>query len=589
MRKFYSLFICAFFLINCHTSYAQTSISIDSIGLDSNSIVNPCNKNVDIIVQVTTTGYITSDSVWLHIYFGDGTHDSIEVPIYMGPPQGLYWQFYHTYTIPGIYSPMVIAIGPDGKRDTLIEFNLINTVSCGAINGNIYYDNNNNCIKDAGDFSISYCWVKATNMSNSSVYFASVDILGNYSINLPLSFLYKIEVSTSSLWKMCPTGGLSAVSAPSSGNNIGVQCIPGFDLEGYVMGNSFWGFRVNVSQYFLGKVMNYSCNSQSGSYMIILSDPDLSYVVHPNKPSYASYPTKVSGDTIYFDFSGLTNANVYGPLNFVSFGIKASANAKVGDSLCFDMLVVPTSGDLNPSNNSKSYCLVVQNSKDPNNKFGYPLGLGSDRIIEKGQNLEYTINFQNTGNDTAYNIFIIDSLPEYLDIFTMKILASSHDMNFYYMGENVVKFEFNNIFLPDSNINEPLSHGFVSFIIEQKADLFEGTVIENEAHIFFDYNEAIVTNTERHTIDVVDGLEDYKPHEIDYSLYPNPNNGNVWIELNGTSALLSVYSAYGLKVFEDEILSGKQIIYLNQLPNGIYFVHVSRDNDVSVKKMILSQ
>jgi len=56
-------------------------------------------------------------------------------------------------------------------------------------------------------------------------------------------------------------------------------------------------------------------------------------------------------------------------------------------------------------------------------------------------------------------------------------------------------FHFENILLPDSTVNEPASHGFVQFRINQLTDNPIGTVIENTADIYFDLNKAIVTNT----------------------------------------------------------------------------------------------
>ena len=61
-------------------------------------------------------------------------------------------------------------------------------------------------------------------------------------------------------------------------------------------------------------------------------------------------------------------------------------------------------------------------------------------------------------------------------------------------------FIFNNIQLPDSNVNEPASHGFVKFKINQRANNPLGTVIENKAGIYFDFNEAVITNSTHHVL-----------------------------------------------------------------------------------------
>jgi len=63
------------------------------------------------------------------------------------------------------------------------------------------------------------------------------------------------------------------------------------------------------------------------------------------------------------------------------------------------------------------------------------------------------------------------------------------------LDTRIVSFNFNDIYLADSFVNEPASHGFVKFSLQTSADIAENTLIENTAGIFFDFNPAIVTNT----------------------------------------------------------------------------------------------
>jgi hypothetical protein len=61
--------------------------------------------------------------------------------------------------------------------------------------------------------------------------------------------------------------------------------------------------------------------------------------------------------------------------------------------------------------------------------------------------------------------------------------------------DNIVFFEFFNIMLPDSNVNKTASNGFVSFKIKPINSLVVGSIIPNNAAIYFDYNKPIITNT----------------------------------------------------------------------------------------------
>ncbi len=139
-------------------------------------------------------------------------------------------------------------------------------------------------------------------------------------------------------------------------------------------------------------------------------------------------------------------------------------------------------------------------SYDPNDKTGYPRGFCQAHYIRAGQDIEYKIRFQNTGTDTAFNIVVIDTLSNFLSPASVRPGASSHPYEFELLGEGVVKFSFPNIMLPDSNINEPGSHGFVKFSVSQQPNIAMGSAIENYAAIYFDFNEPVFTNIYRHTI-----------------------------------------------------------------------------------------
>lgn len=147
------------------------------------------------------------------------------------------------------------------------------------------------------------------------------------------------------------------------------------------------------------------------------------------------------------------------------------------------------------------YCGEVTGSYDPNDKTGFPLGQGILHDIEQNQDLEYLIRFQNTGTDTAFTVIIRDTLPNELDIYSIEGMTSTHEYSFRIYGPRVLEWRFDNIMLPDSNINYEGSQGSVRFKINQVMNLPIGTTIENSAGIYFDFNPPIITNTTLHTID----------------------------------------------------------------------------------------
>jgi len=179
---------------------------------------------------------------------------------------------------------------------------------------------------------------------------------------------------------------------------------------------------------------------------------------------------------------------------------------------------------------------ILRCSYDPNDKQVFPAREeeSNSNYTQFDEKLTYKIRFQNTGNDTAYNVLITDTLSPLLDPSTFELIAASHPMNLQARNNGALHFYFTDIFLVDSLTNEPESHGFVSFNIEAYDEIEELDEIFNTANIYFDFNDAIVTNTTKNTfvefLDMDgDGFLFYEDcDDTDASIYPGaediPNN-----------------------------------------------------------------
>ena len=138
---------------------------------------------------------------------------------------------------------------------------------------------------------------------------------------------------------------------------------------------------------------------------------------------------------------------------------------------------------------------------DPNDKRIVPEGYGEPHYILDDTELNYFIRFQNTGNAPAINVTVVDTLDVNLDLSSLELSATSHEMEMSVDSlTRAISFHFPNIFLPDSTSNEPESHGFITFKVKAPAGLAPETRIENTAYIYFDNNPAIITNTTWNTI-----------------------------------------------------------------------------------------
>jgi hypothetical protein len=140
----------------------------------------------------------------------------------------------------------------------------------------------------------------------------------------------------------------------------------------------------------------------------------------------------------------------------------------------------------------------------------------------------------------------------------------------------ILDFKFPNIMLPDSASNPAGSQGFVQYRIKPKANLPLGTQIENTAHIYFDFNPAVVTNTTVNNFTNTVGNTSISENKK-LSVYPNPSAG---IFSLSASANIEVYNLIG-----DVILTENNAISidLTAAPKGMYFVKL---NGGKIEKLI---
>ncbi|MBW8050704.1 MAG: T9SS type A sorting domain-containing protein [Cytophagales bacterium] len=245
-------------------------------------------------------------------------------------------------------------------------------------------------------------------------------------------------------------------------------------------------------------------------------------------------------------------------------------------------------------------CGPVVSSWDPNDKNVRPEGLTNTfHFIDSTDILEYNIRFQNTGTDTAFNIVLRDTLSATLDITTIVLGASSHPYTLEIFGSDILQWTFNNVLLPDSNVNEPESHGFVKFKIHQKPGNAIGTVIENDAGIIFDFNDPVITNKVFNTIGNIDSIttnvSKIYDKQISINVYPNPFSSTTTFEINSTSTFklrytFELYNIIGKKVKEISNITGNRfVISRKNLPEGIYIYKIrSKDGLIGAGKLMVN-
>ena len=237
-------------------------------------------------------------------------------------------------------------------------------------------------------------------------------------------------------------------------------------------------------------------------------------------------------------------------------------------------------------------CRPIIGSFDPNDKNCFINGHLENTMVKPNTSLEYQIRFQNTGNDTAFTVVVRDTLPKTLDISSVSPGASSHPYTFELYGDGILKFTFKDIMLPDSNINEPASHGFIKFRIEQVPNLSNNSLIVNNAGIYFDFNAPVITNT--HTLVVrganLSGEVSFKP--IDSGIMPNPFSEMATISIDapkGETFSFRLLDVFGKQILNQQVTAPAQRLVVVDLPVGLYFYQLQQNGQIKSEGKMVKQ
>lgn len=248
------------------------------------------------------------------------------------------------------------------------------------------------------------------------------------------------------------------------------------------------------------------------------------------------------------------------------------------------------------NNSGDIFCKEVIGSYDPNDKTGFPYGVDDPHCIEVDQELEYLIRFQNTGTDTAFRVEILDTLSTWLHPASIRPGASSHPYTWTLSGTGILSVLFDGIMLPDSNANEPASNGFVTFRIAQRTGNPVGAVIFNQAAIYFDENDAVLTNTPYQTV-----CKDFLEKNIVSTGTPSAGRLKVQISPNPASEFLRISlsenpvqngeivlrDAFGREIRRIHFNGTSVELQRNGLAAGMYFVEIlEKGARVAVEKVV---
>jgi hypothetical protein len=141
--------------------------------------------------------------------------------------------------------------------------------------------------------------------------------------------------------------------------------------------------------------------------------------------------------------------------------------------------------------------------------------------------------------------------------------------------------------LPDSNIDEPASNGYVSYTVKCKSTLPENTVVTNLANIYFDMNLPVVTNqTENTMVSMIPTSISEESNQQLINIYPNPFTGSILIETEINNGTLVISDIQGRTVFKS-IIHQNSTFNIGFLLPGIYLYSiVNEEKEIIVGRLI---
>jgi hypothetical protein len=458
------------------------------------------------------------------------------------------WPVDHSTTLraPGTFTLMATFTSWQGCDSTVFQTIKINPVSTHVYaTGFVFFDNNANGVYEPGLGEKPFPGAMVTYGNNQKV---TTDFNGNYSIQDP------------------PAGSTIAIQSPNSGFTI-TPTSRTFDpamLTGYDFGIGRRDLRVtltNLNAFRSGAYthLHLACRNDGIQDEALVQGR---IVLPPFEEFIQSkpVPTAIHGDTLIWDL-GLTGA---GDQRIVDLTIRTKISTSLYTPVSIQALVYPTDFDVNLANNAYLLHGQVTSAYDPNTKSVWPEYVTPQNVDKNA--FEYTIRFQNTGNDTAQTVWLVDVLSTQLNVSSLQLLASSHPCQVDFPSPNTVRFQFEKILLPDSSANEAGSHGFVKFSVQPYPGLQPGDAVDNTADIYFDFNEPVQTNTA--STQVVWFLNGETPTGSDMLAVPNPAFQQVtffWKEGNLLPGTLRLFTANGVLAYSMPLEAGVKSAHINPL------------------------
>jgi uncharacterized repeat protein (TIGR01451 family) len=533
------------------------SFNIKNIG--NYLIVNTGTKKVNGKLSPTTGGiYISSDNGKTWSFFSEGiTLDNVALG--------------NKLTV--IDSFIYVNDANSNLWRTSIT-NIANT-NVKSVSGNVYFDLNKNGRKDSNEMHAFGAFVTA---SPSNVM-TSTDSLGNYSFLLNLAETDTLKVSYDNVsTKTAPM--FYVITQSDTAKNFGL-ILPNVDLK--VSITAITPPRPGFNNEYLINYKNVGASSANG-------DITFNYQAKQSFISANPAPSSNINQALTWTYKNLQ----INESRTIKATFKTANDVPVRSQLTNIAAINSLNIDTFKADNIDTLVQTVVGSYDPNDKqVTFNNSKTPPSVIDPSTELIYTIRFQNTGNYPADFVKVVDTLSDKLDLTTFRLIAISHKGDVSIRNKNVMTFDFNPIYLPDSIRDEKGSHGFIKFAIKPKKSLTKDEAIRNTGYIYFDYNPAIITNTVETVNQKVNSILTPSVFTENLKIYPNPANRSLNIEIEDEQfkeGFLNIYDMTGRLILSQNVSNKLSVIDVSFLSVGEFICTIkSKDNKIFVNKFLKVQ
>lgn len=482
----------------------------------------------------------------------------------------------------------IIAGVTDSSANNITDGYLARLGNSNIIKGVLYYDVNLNGLKDPGEVFFNQALVKS---QNGPVVLTAMPVNGAFSFDTDLGTYTTTVQLNNPYFNVVPASKSSTFATYFNKDSFSfaIQPIPNQqDLIVHLIPTT--PARPGFKSYYALNYKNVGTTTISSGSVKLIKDSRTSFSLS------LPLPASITADNITWNYTNLQ------PLDSITIGIEMNVapppTVNINDTLKFTAVVLPVAGDLTPADDTSRLRQRVVGSYDPNDKLESFAGRIPLRTVQEGAYINYVIRFQNTGNDTAFFVRLLDTLDTKLDWNSFQMIGSSHAYNLTIKDGNKLNWFFDNIKLPDSTTNLNRSIGYVSFRIKPKTNLVANDVIQNKASIYFDYNLPIVTNTAVTTVtaDIATGIRDVQNNEMKLLLGPNPANSYSLLQISGELTgkfELRIVDNNGRVILQQTLRKNSitetiQVpLNIQQLPAGVYYIQLQQKEKSWQQKLLL--